>query len=80
MFNSPISGLYTISYSTEFNKDWIWAKTENFNNKVRLDWMDSTEALRTIEAEGLFIPRPEAKNNGFKGEPTMLQLKKLLGR
>ncbi|MEK4106576.1 collagen binding domain-containing protein [Paenibacillus sp. FSL R10-2791] len=67
VFNSPISGLYTISYSTEFNKDWIWAKTENFNNKVRLDWMDTTEALRTIEAEGLFIPRPEAKNNGFKG-------------
>lgn len=66
VFHSPITGLYTISYSTEFNKDWIWAKTENFNNKVRIDWMDTSEALRTAEAEGLFIPRMEAKNNGFK--------------
>ncbi|WP_405174694.1 collagen binding domain-containing protein [Paenibacillus sp. FSL H8-0261] len=66
VFNSQITGLYTISYTTEFNKDWIWSNTENFNNKVRMDWLDTSEIPRTTEAEGLFIPRTEAKSNGLK--------------
>jgi LPXTG-motif cell wall-anchored protein len=66
VFNSPISTQYTISYTTEFNKDWIWSNTENFNNKVRLDWKDTSDIPRTAEAEGLFIPRVEAKSNGLK--------------
>ncbi|WP_313641612.1 collagen binding domain-containing protein [Paenibacillus sp.] len=66
VFHSQILGLYTISYATEFNKDWIWSNTENFNNKVRMDWIDTSEVPRTTEAEGLFIPRTEAKNNGLK--------------
>lgn len=66
VFKSPISETYTISYSTEFNKDWIWSNTENFNNKVRMDWIDSSKVSRTTEAEGLFIPRDETKNNGLK--------------
>ncbi|MNO60449.1 Collagen binding domain protein [compost metagenome] len=66
VFNSQILGQYTISYTTEFNKDWIWSNTENFNNKVRMDWIDTSEVSRTTEAEGLFIPRAEAKSNGLK--------------
>jgi LPXTG-motif cell wall-anchored protein len=66
VFDSQILGQYTISYITEFNKDWIWSTTENFNNKVRMDWIDTSEVPRTTEAEGLFIPRTEAKSNGLK--------------
>lgn len=66
LFKSPISETYTISYSTEFNKDWIWSNTDNFNNKVRMDWIDTSEVPHTTEAEGLFIPREEAKSNGLK--------------
>ncbi|WHY17903.1 collagen binding domain-containing protein [Paenibacillus sp. G2S3] len=66
VFKSAISETYTISYRTDFNKDWIWSNTENFNNKVRMDWIDTSEVPRTTEAEGLFIPRVEAKSNGLK--------------
>jgi LPXTG-motif cell wall-anchored protein len=66
VFNSQITGLYTVSYTTEFNKEWIWSNTENFNNKVRMEWLDTSEIPRRTEAEGLFIPRAEAKSNGLK--------------
>ncbi len=66
LFKQPIAKSYTISYTTEFNNEWIWSKTENFNNKVQIDWKDSENISRTTEAEGLFIPNAEAKNNGFK--------------
>ncbi|WP_162551169.1 LPXTG cell wall anchor domain-containing protein [Paenibacillus tepidiphilus] len=64
-FKSPISGPYVISYTTYFNSDWIVASTEDFKNLARVEWKD-IEGKREASAEGLFIPRAESKNNGFK--------------
>ncbi|ULO09258.1 LPXTG cell wall anchor domain-containing protein [Paenibacillus sp. 19GGS1-52] len=66
VFNSAISGTYTIGYQTFFNKDWIWGTTDNFINNARIDWVDDSANPHWTEAKGLFIPRIEEKNNGFK--------------
>ncbi len=66
VFNSAISGTYTIGYQTFFNKDWIWGTTDNFINNARIDWVDDSAIPHWTEAKGLFIPRIEEKNNGFK--------------
>lgn len=66
VFNSAISGTYTIGYQTFFNKDWIWGTTDNFINNARIDWVDDSAISHWTEAKGLFIPRIEEKNNGFK--------------
>ncbi|MRN53442.1 collagen binding domain-containing protein [Paenibacillus monticola] len=66
VFNSAISGTYTLGYQTFFNKDWIWGTTDNFINNARIDWVDDSANPHWTEAKGLFIPRIEEKNNGFK--------------
>lgn len=65
-FTSPISGTYTIAYRTEFSNDWLYGSTDNFVNNARIDWIDGDGKAQWTEAKGLFIPRAEVKNNGFK--------------
>ncbi|SET54595.1 LPXTG cell wall anchor domain-containing protein [Paenibacillus sp. NFR01] len=65
-FRNVISNQYTISYRTEFNFDWITGNTDNFNNTARVEWTDESKIVKSVEAKGLFIPRAEAKQNGFK--------------
>ncbi|MBW4082898.1 collagen binding domain-containing protein [Paenibacillus sp. S150] len=65
-FNSPITGTYTIAYTTQFSNDWLTGNTDNFINNARVDWKDADGKALWTEAKGLFIPRAEVKNNGFK--------------
>lgn len=65
IFNSKITGTYTIGYTTHFSSASLIGNTDNFINTGTVDWKD-IEGKRTASANGLFIPRPEYKNNGFK--------------
>ncbi|WP_052088382.1 LPXTG cell wall anchor domain-containing protein [Paenibacillus wynnii] len=65
-FHSLITGSYTISYSVEFNNEWITTKTEQFHNKALINWVDDSSVTHSATAMGLFDPRNEVKNNGFK--------------
>ncbi|MCE3201995.1 LPXTG cell wall anchor domain-containing protein [Paenibacillus sonchi] len=65
-FTSPVSGTHTIAYRTEFSNDWLYGNTDNFVNNARIDWVGNDGKAQWTEAKGLFIPRAEVKNNGFK--------------
>lgn len=65
-FTSPITDSYTISYTTQFSNDWLNGNTDNFLNTAKIDWVDNEGFKQTASANGLLIPRPEWKNNGFK--------------
>lgn len=66
-FNSPISGIYTISYQTKYSNDWITnTSADDFINLARVDWKDSAGKTQWSEARGVFSPNPEVKHNGFK--------------
>ncbi|OKP71820.1 hypothetical protein A3842_23255 [Paenibacillus sp. P3E] len=65
-FTKPLSVTHTITYRTEFNNDWLYGNTDNFVNNARVDWQDIEGPPLWTEAQGLFIPRAEVKNNGFK--------------
>ncbi|WP_410514754.1 collagen binding domain-containing protein [Paenibacillus sp. BR2-3] len=65
-FHSKITGTYTIQYQVEFNNEWITTATEQFHNTARIDWEDNSSIKHTAEAHGVFNPRIDVKNNGFK--------------
>jgi LPXTG-motif cell wall-anchored protein len=65
-FHSQISGTYSIQYQVEFNNEWITTSTKQFHNTARIDWEDNASNKQTAEAHGVFDPRIEVKNNGFK--------------
>ncbi|WP_379162187.1 collagen binding domain-containing protein [Paenibacillus sp. sgz5001063] len=65
-FTKALSVTHTITYRTEFNNDWLTGNTDNFVNNARVDWKDIEGPPLWTEAQGLFIPRAEVKNNGFK--------------
>ncbi|MDQ0194512.1 LPXTG cell wall anchor domain-containing protein [Paenibacillus wynnii] len=65
-FHSMIRGSYTISYSVEFNNEWITTNTEQFHNTALINWVDDSLVTHSASAMGLFDPRDEVKNNGFK--------------
>ncbi|GGF75738.1 hypothetical protein GCM10010912_21110 [Paenibacillus albidus] len=65
-FKAAVSGTHTITYQTLFNNDWLTGNTDNFINHARIDWKDDSAESYSAEAKGLFIPRIEVKNNGFK--------------
>ncbi|KQX47180.1 collagen binding domain-containing protein [Paenibacillus sp. Root444D2] len=68
IFNKPLSGPVNISYTTEFNNDWISpvGSTTNFINNAKIDWIDSSLNAQTKTITSTFTPRNEVENNGFK--------------
>ncbi|GMX61735.1 hypothetical protein Elgi_15390 [Paenibacillus elgii] len=76
-FNRALYGQVTISYSTEFNMDWLSNNATNFLNNASVVWVDSNSKAQTKTASATFDPRNEVKNNGFKNgvyDATMKQI------
>jgi LPXTG-motif cell wall-anchored protein len=65
-FTPDLSELYTISYKTKFNNDWLTSGS-NFINKAHIEWNTVTIPINhSKDVTSTFTPRNEWKNNGFK--------------
>ncbi|WP_258959001.1 SpaA isopeptide-forming pilin-related protein [Paenibacillus tyrfis] len=65
-FNRALYGQVTITYSTEFNMDWLGNNATNFLNQASIAWVDGNSKAQTKTVSATFDPRIEVKNNGFK--------------
>ncbi|MGF9913639.1 SpaA isopeptide-forming pilin-related protein [Paenibacillus ehimensis] len=65
-FNRALYEPVTITYSTEFNMDWLANNATSFPNKATVAWVDSNSKEQTKTVSATFDPRNEVKNNGFK--------------
>ncbi|WP_127460517.1 collagen binding domain-containing protein [Paenibacillus elgii] len=65
-FNRALYGQVTITYSTEFNMDWLGNNATNFLNQATVAWVDGNSKAQTKTVSATFDPRIEVKNNGFK--------------
>ncbi|WNS45187.1 collagen binding domain-containing protein [Paenibacillus sp. MMS20-IR301] len=67
IFKAPIHEPYTITYTTQFNYDWLSEGEDRFVNQAVLEWLETGETdVRTITETSTFNPRAEVKNNGLK--------------
>ncbi|MBB6670520.1 collagen binding domain-containing protein [Cohnella nanjingensis] len=67
-FNAPITGPYTISYTTKFNNDWLnynWQTgTASFPNHAAVTWTE--RGATALEVDSTFNPNPQTQSNGYK--------------
>lgn len=65
-FNKALLGPVTISYKTEFNREWLQPAEATFLNSAHIAWLDRWENRQTKTVTQVFDPRTEVKYNGFK--------------
>ncbi|SEU10908.1 LPXTG-motif cell wall anchor domain-containing protein [Paenibacillus sp. NFR01] len=71
-FLQPVNEPYTITYTTDYNNDWLnpgWlTQTPSYVNVAKLSWNDPATpgTTKTITDNDTFNPRDEVKNNGYK--------------
>ncbi|QGQ99566.1 LPXTG cell wall anchor domain-containing protein [Paenibacillus psychroresistens] len=66
--NHDITGIYTISYKTYFDKRGLTSTISNYVNKGKIEWQDDSNSptQHQAEATSTFTPRIETRNNGSK--------------
>ncbi|MDY3706302.1 SpaA isopeptide-forming pilin-related protein [Vagococcus lutrae] len=66
-----------ITYKTKFDRLELKDKNNNFVNKAIAQWKDKNGKLHEQEAEDIFRPITESKNNGFKSGSYNYQTKEI---
>ena len=67
--DNPVTILDTIivTYTTIFAFEKLTNPADNFENNVRLNWLDANERARSIDDTETFRPNQQTRQNGYKG-------------